>query len=35
MMQWHVDENEDTWINEGLSELSTMIAGYRPDEIFA
>jgi immune inhibitor A len=31
MVQWHVDENEDTWVNEGLSELSTMITGYHPD----
>jgi immune inhibitor A len=31
MVHWNVDENEDTWVNEGLSELSTMIAGYRPD----
>jgi hypothetical protein len=28
MVQWHVDSNEDTWLNEGLSELSTMITGY-------
>jgi hypothetical protein len=28
MVHWHVDSNEDTWMNEGLSELSAMIAGY-------
>lgn len=28
MVHWNVDENEDTWLNEGLSELSSMIAGY-------
>jgi len=28
MVQWNVDRNEDTWMNEGLSELSSMITGY-------
>jgi immune inhibitor A len=32
MVHWNVDENEDTWVNEGLSELSTLITGYRPDD---
>lgn len=28
MVHWNVDSNEDTWLNEGLSELAAMIAGY-------
>ncbi|MBN1679142.1 MAG: immune inhibitor A [Anaerolineae bacterium] len=28
MVHWYVDQNEDTWLNEGLSELSSMLAGY-------
>ncbi len=28
MIHWHQDRNEDTWINEGLSELATFINGY-------
>jgi immune inhibitor A len=28
MIHWAVDENEDTWLNEGLSELAPMIVGY-------
>jgi immune inhibitor A len=28
MVHWAVDLNEDTWLNEGLSELSAMITGY-------
>ncbi|WP_119069020.1 choice-of-anchor J domain-containing protein [Aggregatilinea lenta] len=28
MVHWNVDANEDTWLNEGLSELAAMIAGY-------
>jgi immune inhibitor A len=31
MVHWNVDANEDSWINEGLSELSTMITGYGAD----
>ncbi len=31
MVHWNVDENEDSWVNEGLSQLSTMITGYPPD----
>ena len=30
MVQWYVDSNEDTWLNEGLSELATMLTGYGP-----
>jgi len=30
MIQWHTDQNEDTWMNEGLSELASMLAGYGP-----
>jgi hypothetical protein len=28
MIHWRVDENEDTWLNEGLSELAPMVVGY-------
>jgi len=28
MIHWHQDKNEDTWVNEGLSELATFINGY-------
>ncbi len=28
MIHWHQDRNEDTWMNEGLSELATLINGY-------
>ena len=28
MIQWNVDRNESTWMNEGLSELSTYLNGY-------
>jgi immune inhibitor A len=30
MVHWNVDSNEDSWLNEGLSELSTMLTGYGP-----
>lgn len=30
MVHWRVDLNEDTWLNEGLSELATLITGYGP-----
>lgn len=28
MIHWHQDRNEDTWINEGMSELATYLNGY-------
>jgi immune inhibitor A len=28
MIHWHHDRNEETWINEGLSELASFINGY-------
>lgn len=28
MIHWHQDRNEDTWVNEGLSELATYLNGY-------
>ncbi|MEM8856996.1 MAG: hypothetical protein AAGD96_01660 [Chloroflexota bacterium] len=28
MLQWAIDRNEDTWLNEGLAELSTTLNGY-------
>ncbi len=34
MVHWHNDRNEETWVNEGLSELAQEIAGYPPDMVF-
>lgn len=28
MIQWHVDKNEDAWLNEGLSELAVHVNGF-------
>ena len=28
MIHWYEDRNEDTWVNEGMSELATFINGY-------
>ncbi len=28
MVHWAVDQNEDTWLNEGLSELATLLTRY-------
>ncbi len=30
MVHWYVDANEESWLNEGMSELSAMITGYGP-----
>ncbi len=30
MVHWAVDLNEDSWLNEGLSELATLLTGYGP-----
>ncbi|MCZ7542454.1 MAG: immune inhibitor A [Anaerolineae bacterium] len=30
MIHWAVDRNEDSWVNEGLSELSTLLNGLDP-----
>jgi hypothetical protein len=30
MIHWHQDRNEDTWVNEGMSELASLINGYGP-----
>ncbi len=30
MIHWNVDKNEQTWLNEGLSELSALLNGYDP-----
>ena len=30
MIHWYQDRNEDTWINEGMSELATFLNGYGP-----
>ena len=35
MIHWHNDRNEETWVNEGLSEFAQEVAGYEPDTIFA
>ena len=35
MVHWHNDRNEETWVNEGMSELAQEIAGYPPDLGFA
>ena len=32
-VMWNHDPSEDTWVSEGLAELSTSVAGYRPDSI--
>jgi hypothetical protein len=34
MIHWYQDINEETWFNEGLSELSALVNGY-PQTIFA
>lgn len=28
MIHWHIDRNEETWLNEGLSNLAMLINGY-------
>lgn len=28
LIHWHVDQNEETWMNEGMSELSAQLNGY-------
>jgi immune inhibitor A len=28
MIQWQVDRDEDTWVNEGLAELASLLNGY-------
>ena len=35
MIHWHNDRNEETWLNEGLSEFAQEVAGYDPDTIFS
>ena len=30
---WNHDSSEDTWVSEGLAELSVSVAGYAPDSI--
>jgi immune inhibitor A len=35
MVHWYNDRNEETWVNEGMSELAQEIAGYPPDTGFA
>ena len=29
-IHWHGDPTEETWVNEGLSEVAASVAGYRP-----
>ena len=38
MIHWNIDRNEDTWMNEGASELAAFLNGYSiggHDRIFA
>ncbi len=35
MIHWANDRNEETWVNEGLSELAQEIAGFPPDTSFS
>ncbi|MFN2168705.1 MAG: hypothetical protein ACK2U9_20925, partial [Anaerolineae bacterium] len=35
MVHWYRDRNEETWLNEGLSEYAQEVAGYPPDTNFA
>ncbi len=35
MVHWANDRNEETWLNEGLSEFAQEVAGYAPDTTFA
>ncbi len=32
-VHWNADRNEETWVNEGLSELASALAGYEPVSI--
>jgi len=34
MIHWRNDRNEETWVNEGLSEFSQEVADYEPDTVF-
>ncbi len=33
-VHWNLDASEDTWVNEGLSELASTIAGFDPESIY-
>ena len=35
MVHWYNDRNEDSWVNEGMSELAQEVAGYPPHLGFA
>jgi immune inhibitor A len=35
MVHWYNDRNEETWVNEGLSELAVDVSGYRNNQSFA
>jgi len=35
MVHWRSDRNEETWVNEGLSEFAQEVADYEPDTIFS
>ena len=35
MVHWANDRNEETWVNEGMSELAQEIAGFPPDTSFS
>jgi len=32
MIHWHIDKNEETWLNEGFSMLAEIINGYDPGD---
>ena len=32
MIHWNVDQNEESWMNEGLSELAALLNGYGPSD---
>jgi immune inhibitor A len=34
-IHWRADPSEETWVNEGLSEFATTIAGYPPSSIYS
>ncbi|MCC6455332.1 MAG: immune inhibitor A [Caldilineaceae bacterium] len=35
MVHWHTDRNEETWVNEGLSEFAQDVAGFGPTITFS
>ncbi len=33
-VHWRADPSDETWVNEGLSELATTVAGYPPSSVY-